>query len=265
VNTSVITALVERDYRITRSYRLALVLDLFYGVIEVAVYYFISKTFADTSTAELSGAPSYFEFATVGIIVTLVIASASTGIAQRLREEQLAGTLEALVIQPVRTPELAFGWAGFACFFAFFRAAIYLFFAASVFGLDVHDASVAGLLVVLLATATAMLGLGIVVAAITILFKRGGTFAAFAIFAMSFLSGSVFPVSVLPDWLRPLGEVMPPKFALDGARHALFLGTGWAGDALALAAFGLVSIPVAIWLLHAALLAARRGGSIAEY
>ena len=44
-------ALVARDYRITRSYRLAFVLDLLYGVVEVAIYYFISKTFAATPSA----------------------------------------------------------------------------------------------------------------------------------------------------------------------------------------------------------------------
>jgi ABC-2 type transport system permease protein len=265
VTISSVAALVERDYRITRSYRLALGLDLVYGIVEVAIYYFISKTFADVSTAKLSGAPSYFAFATVGIIVTIVIASASTGIAQRLREEQLAGTLEALAIQPVRTSELALGWAGFACLFAFFRAATYVFFAVVVFGLDVNRASAVGLIAVLLAIAVAMLGLGIVSAAVTIVFKRGGTFAAFAIVGMTFLSGSVFPLSVLPPWLEPVGRILPPRFALDGTRHALFLGHGWAGDALALAAFAAVAIPLAIWSLDRALIHARRSGTISQY
>jgi ABC-2 type transport system permease protein len=265
VTASVVTALIERDYRITRSYRLAFALDLVYGIVEVAVYFFISKTFAGVSSAKLSGAPSYFAFATVGIIVTLVIASASTGIAQRLREEQLAGTLEALAIQPVRTAELAFGWAGFACLFAFFRAATYVFFATVLFGLDLHGASIPGLFFVLLATAAAMLGIGIIVAAVTVLFKRGGTFASFAVFGMSILSGSVFPVSVLPGWLQPLGRILPTRFALDGTRHALFEGGHWVSDALALAAFGLVAIPLAVWLLDRALLVARTSGTIGQY
>jgi ABC-2 type transport system permease protein len=265
VTLSAVGALIERDYRITRSYRLALALDLVYGIVEVGVYYFISRTFAHVSTASLSGAPSYFAFATVGIIVTLIIASASTGIASRLREEQLAGTLEALAVQPVRTWELALGWAGFACLFAFVRAAIYVFFATVVFGLDVKRASALGVAVVLLATAAAMLGLGIVVAAVTILFKRGGTFASFAIFGMSVLSGSVFPVSVLPGWLEPVGKILPPRFALDGARHALFRGNDWAGDGLALAGFAIVAIPVSVWLLDRALMRARRSGTIGQY
>ena len=206
-------ALVARDYRITRSYRLAFAMDLLYGVVEVAIYYFISKTFAATPSAELGGAPSYFAFATVGIIITLVVASASNGIAQRLREEQLAGTLEALTMQPIRTTELALGLAGFPCLFAFFRAATYVFFATVVFGLDFHGGSVPGVVLVLLATATAMLGLGILVAALTVLFKRGGTFASVAIFGMGVLSGAVFPVSVLPGWLRPIADILPTKLA----------------------------------------------------
>ena len=265
LSAAVVSALVERDYRITRSYRLAFVMDLLYGVVEVAVYYFISKTFADASSTTLSGAPSYFAFATVGIIITIVISSASVGIAQRIREEQLAGTLEALTIQPVRTTELAIGLAGFPCLFAFFRAATYVFFATVLFGLDLHGASVPGLVLVLLATAIAMLGIGILMSAVTVLFKRAGTFASFAIFGMSILSGSVFPVSVLPDWLRPVGQVFPTRFALDGTRHALFRGSDWSSDAVALVGFGLVAVPLAIWILDRALLVARKTGTIGEY
>ena len=40
-----IGALVARDYRITASYRLAFVLDLFYGVVNLVIFYFISETF----------------------------------------------------------------------------------------------------------------------------------------------------------------------------------------------------------------------------
>jgi len=257
-------ALVARDYRITRSYRLAFVLDLLYGVVEVAIYYFISKTFAATPSAALGGAPSYFAFATVGIIITLVVASASNGVAQRLREEQLAGTLEALTMQPVRTMELAIGLAGFPCVFAFFRAATYVFFATAFFGLEFHG-SVPGLVVVLLATATAMLGLGILVAAVTVLFKRGGTFASAAIFGMGVFSGAVFPVSVLPGWLQSVARLLPTKFALNGTRHAMFGAGGWSGDALALFAFGAVTVPIAILLFHRALEEARRAGTLAQY
>jgi len=109
----VIAALVRRDYLVQRSYRLAFVLDLFYGIANLLVFYFISQTFTDVTTADLSGAPSYFAFASIGIAITIVLQAASGGLAHRIREEQLTGTLEALTAQPITVPELSFGLAAF--------------------------------------------------------------------------------------------------------------------------------------------------------
>ena len=109
----VIAALVRRDYLVQRSYRLAFVLDLFYGIVNLLVFYFISQTFTDVATADLSGAPSYFAFASIGIAITIVLQAASGGLAHRIREEQLTGTLEALTAQPITVPELSFGLAAF--------------------------------------------------------------------------------------------------------------------------------------------------------
>jgi len=66
-------ALARRDYSVASSYRFAIGFDLFYGLIDLLVYFFIARTFKGASTAHLGGAPSYFAFVTVGIVITLVI------------------------------------------------------------------------------------------------------------------------------------------------------------------------------------------------
>ncbi|MDX6401097.1 MAG: hypothetical protein QOF27_1703, partial [Gaiellaceae bacterium] len=63
----VLKAMVLRDVGVTRSYRLAFVLDVFFGVLNLAMFFFISRTFANVHGADLHGAPSYFAFASVGI------------------------------------------------------------------------------------------------------------------------------------------------------------------------------------------------------
>jgi ABC-2 type transport system permease protein len=82
---------------------------------------------------------------------------------------------------------------------------------------------------------------------------------------MGFVSGAVFPVSVLPGWLQPLGEVVPTRFAFDGLRAALFEGGGWHGDVLALVLFAAVALPLATALFRAALSWSKRTGSLAKY
>jgi ABC-2 type transport system permease protein len=249
---------------LTRSYRNTFLLELILGVINMLVYYFISKTFPDVSSSELQGAPSYFDFAVVGIIVTVVVGATATQLAARVRQEQLAGTLEALFIQPLKSAEVALGLVGLPFLFAMVRAAFYLAVASIFLNLEVSNASWVGAAVMLLVTGAAMGTIGIATGAFVLVVKRGDLLTGMILFAMGFVSGSVFPVSVLPSWLQPIGAIVPTRFAFDGLRAALF-GTSWYGDALGLAAFAVVFLPLAIWFFAGALSWSKRRASLAQY
>ena len=262
-----ILAIVERDFHIARSYRLAFVLDVVYGVLGLAVYFFISRTFGDVRPADLSGAPTYFAFAAIGIGLGVVIEAASAGVARRLREEQLTGTLEALLAQPVSPLQLCLGLIGFPFLFAVARSVFYLAIAAVWIRLDTSQADWIGMLAVLLAAGFALATLGILAGAVVLVVKRGEFLTASAVYAIALLSGSVFPISTLPGWLEAVGRAMPLRFALDGMRSALFNGKsdGWASDVLVLLAFGIIGIPISVWIFSSALRAARRSGSLTQY
>lgn len=262
---SVVLAIVRRDFLITRSYRLAFVMDLIVGVINLAVFFFISRTFDDVGSANLNGAPSYFAFAAIGIAITVVIDAASTTLAGRIRQEQLTGTLETLLVQPVTVSELAFGLAGFPFFFAMIRAVLYLVIGGFWFDVDLEQLSLLGFVLVLLAAGAAFSALGILLGGIVLVVKRGQAVVGLIIFGMTLVSGALFPVSVLPGWLEPVGRIVPTRFAFDGLRDAVFLGTGWWGDAVALAFFAAAGIPLAIWVFRQALEHGRRTGSLTQY
>lgn len=264
-SASVISALLRRDYLIVRSYRLALTLDFALGLLSLLVYFFISRTFRGSSTADLRGAPDYFAFAAVGMSASVVIQAALGAVGQRLREEQLVGTLEALVAQPVRSVELSFGLAAFPFALAALRIPLYLSVAALWLGLDVSGTSWFGLAAMLAATALAFSTVGILTAALVLLWKRGGVVAEVAAFGMSFLGGAFFPVQVLPDWLQPLAKIVPTRFVFDGLRSALFEGSGWISSALVLFATAAAGLPVAVWCFERSLLIAQRAGSLHQY
>jgi ABC-2 type transport system permease protein len=261
----VVAAIVRRDFLITRSYRLPFVLDALYGLLELAVYFFISRTFHGFQAASLQGAPSYFAFAAVGIVVAVVVAAAASGLASRLREEQLTGTLEALAAQPVTTAEMCLGLAGFPLLFSVVRAAVYLSVASVWMDLDLSRVSWIGLILVLLATGTSLSVLGVVSGALVLVLKRGDVLANVLLFGTTLLCGSVFPISALPNWLEPIGKVLPLRFAFDGARAALFRGDGWGTDFVVLLVFSLAGLAVAIWIFDLALRRARRAGTLGQY
>ena len=258
-------ALLLRDYLITRSYRAALAMDFAFGVINVLIYYFISETFEGAASKSLSGAPSYFDFAVVGIVITMVVTAAGTGLARRTREEQLTGTLEVLVAQPLRTAELFAGLAALPFLLAGVRSIIYLLIAALFLGLETSQTDWVGLGAILLATGAAMSALGMLAGAVVLVIKRGEVIVGALIMGMALVGGAFFPIEVLPDWLQPLGEIVPTRFAYEGLRSALFQGSGWGNDAIVLLAFAAVFIPAAVWMCGRALAFARRRGSLSQY
>jgi ABC-2 type transport system permease protein len=261
----VVAAIVRRDWVTTRSYHLAFALDAFFGILELATYYFISETLGNFTPADLDGAPTYFAFAAIGAVIANVIQAATAGIGERLRQEQLTGTLEALLTNPLTSIELCLGLTGFPYLFALARTIVYLVVAGVWMNLDYSHTSWVGLAAVLVSAAFALSALGILAGAIVLVLKRGDVLVGTLVFGMTLLSGSVFPISVLPDWLEPVSKIIPIRLALDGARSALFTGNDWATDAALLAAIGAVALPVCLLAFSRAVSYAKRAGSLAQY
>lgn len=194
-----------------------------------------------------------------------MILSGTLDVAARMREEQLAGTLEALVAQPLDATEMCLGLVGFPFAFALARALSYLTAASFAMGLDLLNASWIGVVAVLASASAAFAAIAIVAAAIVLVAKRGETIAVMLVTLMNVFGGTVFPISTLPGWLQPLARALPTQVAFDGVRNALFRGAGWALDLLALVAFAAVGIPLATILFGRALGHAARSGTLAEY
>jgi ABC-2 type transport system permease protein len=257
--------MVRRDFLISRSYRVAFVLDAFFGLVNLAVFLFISRTFEDATTAELNGAPSYFAFAAVGISLTVVIDATATVFARRIRDEQVTGTLEAVLTQPISIAELSFGFAAFPLLFGLVRSFAYLLVAAAWIGLDVERASWTGFAAILVSSGAAFAAIGVLLGAIVLVIKRGQVVVGMIVFTMGVLGGALFPIEVLPAGFEAVGRVLPTRFAFDGIRSAMFTGEGWAGDAAILLAYGALGIPAAIWTFKQALAYSRRAGTLTQY
>jgi ABC-2 type transport system permease protein len=80
-----------------------------------------------------------------------------------------------------------------------------------------------GWLTLYLVTGVAMLiSLGLILAGASLNMARYAMFLSEGIVGMLYLlSGAVFPIAVLPPWLRGLSLVLPPTYWLEGMRRAL--------------------------------------------
>jgi len=259
-----VLALMRRDYLMTRSYRFAFVSDVVWGLVELGVYFFLSKVVGAVPAASLGAAPTYFAFALAGVLMATMIGAATGAIAAGLRDEQLTGTLELLLAQPFGVTALALGVSSFPMAFAIVRVSAYLTLCLTFLNLS-GNTDWLGVAVILIVSGLAFIGLGVITAAVTIVFKRGVLLADLLVFAMTFISGSLFPVSVLPSWLQPIGRLMPTKQALDGFRHALFSNGGWEKQALILLGVAIVLVPFSIGSLGFAVKYSRRQGTLSQY
>ena len=265
IRYAVAASLARRDFEINRSYRTAFVLDFFWGAIDVLFYYYVSRIVGVSPDTDLGAAPSYFAFALAGMAISVVILSATTTISGRVREEQLTGTLEFICANPVRSSELALGTAAYPFLYASVRVGIYILLGVGFLGLPAGEVNWAGVLAIVPLSAFAMLGIGILAGAATVVFKRGGSVVTVAVFGMTFISGALFPIALLPAWLQPLGQAMPTAAALDGLRAALYGGGGVWSAGLTLIAWGAVLLPFSLWLFGLAVNKARAQGALSQY
>jgi ABC-type multidrug transport system permease subunit len=265
LQTAAVRALILRDWGVTQSYRTGMYTDLVFGFLNLVVYHFISRTLRPRTAGELYGAPSYFAFAAVGIALMVVLQAAITGLARRVREEQLTGTLETLLAQPISAAELALGLAGFPFLFAVFRALAYLLLAGALLGLSFAHTDWLGVLVSFVVSGVVFAGIGIALASLVVVFKRAEAAASAGVFAIGVLGGAVFPTSVLPGWLKPLGAVVPTRFALEALRGALFGAHGWLAPAMILLGAGVVTVGLSLWLFSAAIALVIRQGTVSQY
>jgi len=259
----VLAALTRREAAISRSYPLARALTLAFGALNLTLYFFISRTLSPSRPEQLGAAPTYFAFAAAGVAIATVVQAATATLARRVREEQLTGGLEALLVQPVSGLELALGLAGFPFFFGFARVIVYLAVAVLLLGLPLDDVDPAGAAIIVVLTGPAFSGIGIALAAAVLLVKRAEALVSLAMFGLFFASGAYFPIGELPDWIQQLAQLTPTYHACHGLRGALY-GGSWQHDAVALAVWALVILPPACLLFTAAVRRARRVGSVLE-
>ena len=109
---------------------------------------------------------------------------------------------------------------------------------------------------------------GLAMASAVVLVKQTNAGAAFVITGISLLAGVYFPVELLPSWIRWASDVQPFTPAVDMLRN-LLVGTPLRDSAavalVKLAGFALITTPLALLLLRAAVRRSRRLGTIIEY
>jgi ABC-2 type transport system permease protein len=242
-----VPAFVRRDCRIAASYRFGMAVGLAGLVGQVFAFSFISKLInpADLPTYGHVHA-TYLEFVGIGIALNVVVFLLLHQLAKAIRTEQLIGTIESVLITPIKVGTLQIGSTLFVLLFVPLRLGLFVALIAVLFGLQLHMAGILPAIAILVVFLPFVWGLGLVGGA-AVLTLRGGMGAVGTGSALLGLgSGAFFPVSLLPSWLQAISAWNPMALAITGLRGALIGGAGWSELGPTLLKLSALSIPALI-------------------
>jgi ABC-2 type transport system permease protein len=184
-----------------------------------------------------------------------------------LRAELQSGTFELMVLSPFGPVRSIASLLLFPLTLAMVTGILSLVFAGVVFGLDLRWETAALAIPVALVGAVAFAPFGLAMSAAVVVFKQTNAGATLVITGMTLVAGVYFPVTLLPDWIQWASEVQPFTPAVDLLRN-LLVDTPLRESAFAelarLLGFAVVTFPLSVLLLRAAVQRSRRRGTIIE-
>ena len=239
-----------RDLAIARTYRTVFVVEAVEALFGAATFYYVAR-FVDSPELRqaLPQSGSYFAFSLIGFVFLDYLNAAMDAFDHSLQEARDSGTLEHLLVTQTSLPVFMAGSALYPFVATTLRIAVYFLWSAAFFQFPLRSANWLAVLVVLLASLLAFSGLGILSASYLLVFKRGNPAKWFVLGITSIIGGSLFPVSILPEWLQAIARFNPVTYALDATRAALLTGASvvlvWRPIA-ALLVFATVLLPVSM-------------------
>ena len=264
-----IPAFMRRDFLVLLSYRAAFASDLFYIAIQAVMFGFVAELVDSSKLPEYGGVTtSYFDFVMIGVVITTVSTVLLQRVALAVRQEQMIGTLEALLVTPTSATTVQAGSVAFDLLFIPIRMALLLFAVAVTLGLGYEWSGAVPSIVLFVAFVPFVWGLGLLTAAAIVTFRRGTGALGVIMSVLGLASGAFFPLTLLPGWLQTLAEANPVAIAMEGTREALIGGAGWdaiGSEFFALAVFSAAALFAGVTAFRAALAREHRRGTLGLY
>ena len=257
-----------RDLRVAWSYRFSFFFQNASLLFSVLTLRFVSDLLDGSQVQSLQQyGGDYFSFVLIGAGISLLAYPVTKSFAGGVRAAQVTGTFEAMLTTRVSGAAIVVNSALYPVTVACVQLTLMWVIGVALFGAHLDLVQVPLALVVVAMTVAVLTGIGLLSAAFTIAFKQNEPLTTAFIAASLLVSGIMYPVAVLPSWLRIFSPLLPLTHAADLTRFVFLNGADRSNAAIhfaALGAFCLV-LPLGIWALSASINYARRTGSLSQY
>jgi len=262
-------AFLKRDLRSEVSYRFSFLLQFLSIFFSVAVFYFVAQLLGDSVNSYLEPYGSdYFSFVLIGIAFGSYFGVGLSSFSNGLRNSQTTGTLEAMLSTPTRLSTIILSAAQWNYLMTTLRVLLYLIVGALFLDVHLGNANYAAALIILILTIITFSSLGIIAASFIMVLKRGDPVTWLFGAVSNLLGGIYYPVTVMPEWMQKIANLIPVTYALRAMRLALLQGAGfnelWT-DILILGGFSVLLLPASLIVFGLAVRLARIDGSLTHY
>ncbi len=256
------------------SYRTWMVTELMGMPVSVAIYFFTGMLVSKPSLAQAGYGTDYLSFALIGVSMTNFVWVTIVRLSHIIQHEIEDGTLEVVLSSPTRMSAYLVGqsFRGLLLGGIFFVASMLVgttFFETS---LRTDMFSLLSAAALILFTLFANLGIGVLAAAVILVYKKGDPVVFIVSALTEFLSGVVYPLNLLEGFpvLHQISLVLPYTYGLDGVRRLLLKGATLQTsmvvfDFLVLLLYVILLYPTAFYAFRLSFDRIRREGTTASY
>ena len=260
-------AFVERNFNLSKRYLGWEVVFLLYNVAQsLSILYIGASLGGGRGVAGASQHNDIILYLAIGALLWSYLSVVFEAISETITWERWEGTIEYTLMAPISRVTHLLGSSLYSVTYSLLRTALILAVLGLFFHLDLRHTNLGSTVVVVLLSSLSFLGIGIMAAALPLLFtERGTQMTLVASAVLLLISGVYYPVSVLPRWMQLLATVSPANYALDAIRRAVMRGAGLGAlwpDIWPLALIGALTIPLGFFVFQRAERFAKRTGRL---
>jgi len=259
-------AFIKKDLTIAISYKFQFIFQFLQVFFSITTIYFVGKMLSNSGGSSLLKAyqADYFSFALVGLAISSYLKAGLVTLTNDVRQIMNQGTLEAMCASPIEYNWMLFYTSLWPFIFETIRVIFYFVVGIIVFGAKFNNVNIFSALITIILTIPIFLLLGMVSCSLIILIKKGDPINWIFSNASTLLAGTLFPLAVLPKWLRIIAQCMPLTHSLEAMRKAMLTGSSIRElkfHLLALVMFLILLLPLTIFINNVCMRKSRKSGA----
>ena len=258
-------AFLYRDINIAMTYKFNLITNVIFIFFILGLFYGISS---DNEDLNYFARENFFSELLIGLALVDYMVVCLTVFAREVRLAQTLGTFEALLITKTSIITIVLSSYALSLIRSSARLIIYISISIIFFDFDISIEQFPLFLGVLIFSSIPFIALGLISAAIVIMYKIGDVINFLISIISIFLSGIFFPLNFLPQFLQNLSKFLPLTNSVELVKSILFVNSAsnnFIEYFVSLIIMIGVLLPVGIFLIYHAIRFSKYNGGLSNY